>query len=230
MPRGPRPVAPFIPHHVVHRGHNRQVIFAESEDYEYYLGCLCLAKKLYPCRLYAYVLMTNHVHLLLEPAGMKNLSGLMKRVAGRFTRYMNTKYYRRGTLWEGRFRSAVVDGDRYLLAASRYIEINPVRAKMVIHPQDYAWSSYHAHARREVNEALDFDPLYESLGNDAVQRARAYEMWVKESVPEGEWEAIREAIRRGGLLGGKGFQDQIAALVGRRIDNRGPGRPLIQKK
>lgn len=230
MPRGPRPVVPLNPHHVVHRGHNRQVIFAEIEDYAYYLSCLRLAKKLYPCRVYAYVLMTNHVHLLLSPPGMKDLSQLMKRVAGRFTRYMNRKYHRRGTLWEGRFRSAVVEGERYLLAASRYVELNPVRARMVEHPKEYPWSSYGAHAGGEVGDLLDFDPLYESMGNNVSERARAYEAWVKESIPEGEWEDIREAIQRGGLLGGKRFQDQIAALLGRQINNRGPGRPAIPEK
>ena len=209
----------FNPHHVIHRGHNRQVIFAETEDFEYYLSCLRLAKKLYPYRLYAYVLMTNQVHLLLEPRGLKDLSGVMKRVAGRFTRYMNQKYHRRGTLWEGRFRSAVVVGERYLLAVSRYIEMNPVRARMAGHPQEYGWSSYRAHAKGEVDDGLDMDPLYASLGDDANERARVYEAWVKESVPEGEWEAIREAIRRGRLVGRKKFQDEMAILLGRRIDN-----------
>lgn len=230
MPRGPRPIAPYFPHHVIHRGHNRQVIFAEVEDYDYYLSCLKVAKSLYSIKVYAYVLMTNHVHLLLEPQAGRDLSRLMKRVAGRFTRYMNKKYQRRGTLWEGRFRSAVVEGDRYLLAASRYIELNPVRAKMVWHPKEYAWSSYRTHAKGLEDELLDFDPFYAGLGDNAGERSQAYEKWIWESIPEGEWESIREAIQRGGLLGGAKFQEQIAVMVGRRIENRGPGRPRLLRK
>ncbi len=225
MARGPRPVAPFVPHHVIHRGNNRQVIFAEAEDFRYYLSCLRWAKTLYSCRLYAYALMTNHVHLLLEPAGGKELGWLMKRVAGRYTRYMNRKYGRTGTLWEGRFRSALVEGERYLLAVSRYIELNPVRAQMVGHPREYPWSSYSTHAQGKPDGLLDFDPWYESLGEAEAEWGKAYEAWVEGSIPEGEWEGIREGIRRSGLVGGERFQEQISALLGRVVENRGPGRP-----
>ena len=225
MARISRPAAPFLPHHVIHRGNNRQVIFGDREDFRYYLTCLNWAKKHYSTSLYAYVLMTNHVHLLLEPKGLNDLGQCMKRVAGRYTRYVNRKYHRTGTLWEGRFRSSIVEGERYLLAVSRYIEMNPVRAKMVGHPREYPWSSYSSHVEAKSDGLVDFDHWYRGLGQEGLQQGKAYEAWLERSIPKGEWEIIREGIRRSGLVGGRRFKDQVAALLGRFIHNRGPGRP-----
>jgi len=225
MPRGPRPVVPWIPHHVTHRGNNRGLIFINPDDYQFYLACLKWAKTLYRCRIYAYVLMTNHVHLLLDPAHVAHLGSSMKRVAGRYTRYMNKRYGRTGTLWEGRFRSALVERERYLLAACRYIEMNPVRAGIVMHPREYPWSSYLIHAEGKTNSLVDCDPWYESLGIDAHTRGRAYETWLEESIPKGEWDSIRMAIRRSGWAGSEQFGKQIAVILGRVVENRPPGRP-----
>lgn len=230
MPRGPRPVAPLIPHHVIHRGNNRQIIFAEPDDYIYYLACLRSAKALYSCRIYAYVLMTNHVHLLVEPSGPTDLGRFMKRVAGRYTRYMNRKYGRTGTLWEGRFKSALVEGERYLLAVSRYIELNPVRAKLVSDPGEYRWSSYTAHASGDTDGTVDFDPWYQSLGTTAEERGKRYAAWVMESIPAGEWEAIRKSIQREGFVGDPRFKEQIEILLGRAVEMRAPGRPRMLEK
>jgi len=193
MARGPRPVAPSQPHHILHRGHNRQALFAEPENYARYLADLRWAKTLYACRLYAYVLMTNHVHLLLEPSDAGHLAQVMKRVAGRYTRYMNNKYRWTGTVWEGQFKSAVVDDERYLSAVSRYIELNPVRARMVTHPGAYVWSSYTIHARGAADGLVDLDPWYYGLGMDAPARGRAYVAWINEVIPLEEWARIRDA-------------------------------------
>ncbi len=230
MPRGPRPVAPLIPHHIIHRGNNRQAIFARTDDFQYYLSCLRVAKELHSCRIYAYILMTNHVHLLVEPPEPSGLSGFMKRVAGRYTRYMNRTYGRTGTLWEGRFKSALVEGERYLLAVSRYIEMNPVRAAMVPHPGDYRWSSYRAHAQGITDGIVDFDAWYEGLGLRSEDRGKRYQQWVQESIPRGEWDVIREAIRRGGFNGGDRFRDQMSRLLGREFIIRTPGRPRKVEK
>jgi len=143
MPRKARIVVPKTPHHIRQRGHNRQTVFAHDEDYQYDLENLFEWKKEFDCRVYAWCLMTNHVHLIIQPGGStEGLSQLMKRLAGRQTRYVNRLEQRTGSLWEGRFKSSPIETDTYLLACCRYIELNPVRARMVVRPEDYLWSSY----------------------------------------------------------------------------------------
>lgn len=137
MSRTGRIVLPDYPHHVVHRGHNKQDVFRRQQDYERYLAALQEFRRRYGVKLYAYCLMTNHVHLLLEPSSPTGLAQLMKRVAGRYTRYYNRSAGRTGTLWEGRYRSSLVERESYLLACCRYIELNPVRAGLVAKPDLY---------------------------------------------------------------------------------------------
>jgi putative transposase len=138
-----RVVLPDYPHHIVQRGHNRQVVFAGQEDFEYYLEILGECKEIYQVKIYAYCLMTNHVHLLVQPGNdVQSLGQFMKRVAARMTRYRNHLEGRSGTLWESRYKSSPVQNDQYLLACCRYIELNPVCARMVTEPQAYRWSSY----------------------------------------------------------------------------------------
>ncbi|SEK72672.1 putative transposase [Atopomonas hussainii] len=143
MPRMGRIVLPNYPHHVVQRGHNRQVVFAAPEDFQRYLDDLRELKEVFAVKVYAYCLMTNHVHLLLAPDdSAAGLGQLMKALAARATRYRNRLKGRSGTLWESRYKSSIVQTDAYLLACARYIELNPVRARMVAEPADYLWSSY----------------------------------------------------------------------------------------
>ena len=148
MPRIGRAILQYYPHHVVQRGHNRQVVFVETGDYERYLETLAQFKDVYGVKVYAFCLMTNHVHLLVAPEEIAGLGQLMKRLAGRQTRYHNRLEGRTGTLWESRYKSSPVDTDEYLLACTRYIELNPVRARMVATPRDYRWSSCHYHLGR----------------------------------------------------------------------------------
>jgi putative transposase len=153
MPRMGRVVLPNYPHHVVQRGHNRQVVFAEPSDYQRYLDDMRELKTLFDVKVYAFCLMTNHVHLLLAPGdSVAGLGQLMKGLAGRTTRYRNKLEGRSGTLWESRYKSSVVQTDTYLLACSRYIELNPVRAQMVQHAQDYPWSSLHLRLNETTEE------------------------------------------------------------------------------
>lgn len=154
-----------------------------------------------------------------------DLGRLIQSVGRRYVRYINRTYSRTGTLWEGRFKSAVVGRDEYLIACSRYIEMNPVRAGMVGHPRNYPWSSYRAHVGGKSGGLVDWDPWHENLGTEPIKRRKAYECWIEESIPESEWKSIREAARRSGLLGGQQFQDQIEAMLGRVVENRPPGRP-----
>ena len=168
MPRIGRAILQYYPHHVVQRGHNRQVVFAEARDNERYLETLAQFKDVYGVKVYAFCLMTNHVHMLVAPEEIAGLGQLMKRLAGRQTRYHNRLEGRTGTLWESRYKSSPVDTDDYLLACTRYIELNPVRARMVATPEDYRWSSCHYHLGRNGWDWLDPDPCYLALGNDEI--------------------------------------------------------------
>jgi len=230
MPRKARVVLPHTPHHIVQRGHNRQIVFADSGDFSYYLSLVGEFKDLHDLKLHAYCLMTNHVHLLVEPPNARALASFMKRVAGRMTRYRNRLEGRTGTLWESRYKSSPVQRDSYLLTCCRYIELNPVRAGMVQYPEDYPWSSF----RQRMGEpstlaSLDLDPCYLELGDDDAQRRARYRRFLSlagDAGAAGEASVlIREAVQRGQLTGNERFNDEVSGIVGRRVPRRGPGRP-----
>lgn len=232
MPRMGRVVLPNYPHHVVQRGHNRQVVFAAEEDYRRYLGDLRELKDVFGVKVYAYCLMTNHVHLLLAPGDSITVLGqLMKALAARATRYRNRLEGRSGTLWESRYKSSVVQTDGYLLACSRYIELNPVRARMAAEAGDYPWSSYRERIGRDAgSDWLDTDPCFLALGSDQLKRRERYEQFVKQAVPSEEIRLIREALQRGQLTGSSRFIDEIEQITGLRIHQRGQGRPKIDAR
>jgi len=226
MPRTARIVIPNTPHHIIQRGHNREVVFVGEEDYLYYMSNLKEWKEKLNCKIYAYCLMTNHVHLIIDPGRKaENLGLLMKRVTGRQTRYVNKVQGRTGTLWEGRFRSSPINRNEYLLACCRYIELNPVRANMVAEPEEYKWSSYREKIGEVRNSSIDKDPCYDSLGDTERERRKAYKEWMKDAIPEGEWKIIREALQRGQLTGNSRYIEQIEKRIGERIEFRGQGRP-----
>src|SRR5262249_39743315 len=151
------------PHHVIQRGNNRQAIFVDVADYKRYLQLLQEACATYPAALHAYVLMPNHVHLLLTPEKAGELSRLMQALGRRYVRWFNDRHRRTGTLWEGRFRSTVVESERYLLACMRYIELNPIRASLASDPVEYRWSSYAHHVGQVVDPLITDHPLFWSL-------------------------------------------------------------------
>ncbi|HEY6874641.1 MAG TPA: transposase [Geobacteraceae bacterium] len=226
MPRTGRIVIAGYPHHVIQRGHNRQVVFTTEEDYRYYLGNLREWKERLGCRLYAYCLMANHVHLVVDPGERgENLALLMKRVAGRQTGFVNSREKRTGTLWEGRYRSSLVSTDDYFLACCRYVELNPVRNGIAADPAAYRWSSYAGKVGNGGEDWLDEHPIYQGLGTTVEERQARYRDWARAAAAEGELELLRQAIQRGGLIGGSRFVEEIAARVGRRIELRPPGRP-----
>ena len=229
MPRTGRVVLPDYPHHVVQRGHNRQAVFAESADYRYYLETLAEFKAALGVRVYAFCLMTNHIHLLLEPDTRMGLAQLMKRLAGRQTRYHNRAEGRRGTLWEGRYKSSPVQTDSYLLACIRYIELNPVRARMVVAPEQYPWSSFHRWEEPNPYPWLDPLPCAIAGGEDEERPVKQYRDFVGDAIPGGEWELIREAVQRGQLTGNARFVNEVERITGKRIDQRRPGRPKREK-
>ena len=146
MPRLPRYVLPGVPQHIIQRGNNRQAIFACEDDYSVYLDWLKRAAEQYGLAIHAYVLMTNHVHLLATPDAEDSIGKTLQSLGRRYVQYFNRRYGRTGTLWESRYRATVIDSESYLLACSRYIELNPVRAAMVGEPGEYPWSSYRCNA------------------------------------------------------------------------------------
>ena len=174
MPRKPRINLVGIPQHIVQRGNNREACFYAEEDYRRYLDNLQTSAKKYDCRIHAYVLMTNHVHILATPMTEHGVSEMMQTVGRRFVYYMNKTYKRTGTLWEGRFKSSLVDSDCYLFTCMRYIELNPVRASMVDHPSEYKWSRYHTNGLGETNSLIENHPLYVAL--DSAFDSRLYEL------------------------------------------------------
>lgn len=220
MPRMGRVVLPNYPHHVVQRGHNRQVVFAGAEDFQRYLSDLHELKDVFRVKLYAYCLMTNHVHLLLAPGdSIAGLGQLMKALAARATRYRNRLEGRSGTLWESRYKSSVVQSEAYLLACCRYIELNPVRARMVTDAADYPWSSYLARVSGlPENCKVDHDLCFFALGNTEEARCSRYEDFVRQSTPADELKVIRDSLQRGQLTGTSRFIDEVEGVLGLRIE------------
>ena len=185
--------------HIVQRGVNRQECFLTPKDYRAYLAALEESSVEAGVAVHAYVLMTNHVHLLVTPATLPGASAMMQQLGRRFVSYFNKAHARTGTLWEGRFRSSVIATSKYLLACHRYIEMNPVRAGMVARPEDYAWSSYRANALGFSSRLVS--PHFEllALGDDAVERQSRYRRIFAENSADQD-DALRHACRKGAAL------------------------------
>lgn len=148
---------------------------------------------------------------------------LMKRLAGRQTRYVNRQESRRGTLWESRYKSSPIQTDAYFLACCRYVELNPVRARMVASPVAYPWSSYRTRLSSGANELLDTHSCFQALGESTGDRCLSYEEFVHEAIPDGEWDLIRRSVQRGQLTGNDYFIDEVEKMIGRRVEHRAPG-------
>lgn len=216
MARLPRVVLPGQPLHVIQRGNNRSTIFFAEGDYRFYLECVQDACVRWECGVHAYVLMTNYVHLLLTPQYEDGVSRMMQSVGRRYVQYVNDQYRRTGTLWEGRFKSALIDTERYLLRCYRYIELNPVRAGMVVHPSDYEWSSYRHHGEGCEDRLIQDHPLYLSLGKSREDRAQAYREFFGQALEDETLEKIREATNTGWVLGNDRFRLEIEETLKRR--------------
>lgn len=225
MARLPRLTAPGFPHHLIQRGNNQQPTFVDEVDCARYLGELAALAPLHGLAVHAYVLMPNHVHLLATPSGRETLAKVMQALGRRYVRQFNDRHRRTGTLWEGRFRSTVVESDRYLLACMRYIEMNPVRAGLVSEPGRYRWSSHAHHAGLRVDPLVREHEVYWSLGNTPFERQSAYKRLFEQELEASELLAIRYATHRGWALGRDDFKDKLAKAVGRRAGPVAVGRP-----
>jgi putative transposase len=179
--------------HVTQRGHSREAVFAHPHDHQYYLECLVQAGPRVGVSIHAYVLMTNHVHLLVTTGTDRSIRDLMQELGRRYVRRFNARQGRTGALREGRFRAAVIDSDAYLLACMRYIKLNPVRAGLCASADDYRWSSYRANARGESNVAVHAHPTYDALARDPDARQQAYRSLFEAPLSESALQAIRAA-------------------------------------
>jgi len=215
MPRKPRVNLKDIPQHVIQRGNNHQACFFTTQDYTVYLDKLREYSIRHKVSVHSFVLMTNHVHLLMTPESKCGVSELMQALGRYYVRYFNQTHDRTGTLWEGRFRSALVESERYFLTVSRYIELNPVRAKMVCDPARYPWSSYQANALGKEIKLLKPHECYLSLGSSAENRRVAYKALFKHSIPESTLSQIRIAANKCWALGNTNFINQVEKLAGR---------------
>lgn len=216
MARLPRYVVPGQPQHVIQRGNNRSALFIAPEDYLYFHECLADACRRYACEVHAYVLMTNHVHLVLTPHTPTGISKAMQSVGGRYVRYFNVAYRRTGTLCEGRYRATIIDTDRYLLQCCRYVELNPVRAGMVRHPTEYLWSSHRANALGVPDALASPHAAYRALAADDAGRQAAYRALFTAAMDGSALDAIRDATNYAWALGSDRFREEIAAVTGRR--------------
>ncbi len=214
-----------IPQHVTQRGNNRQACFYADEDYRLYLELLNDACRLHACYLHTYVLMTNHVHLLITPSTPDGISRVMCDLGRDFVRTINRNYHRTGTLWEGRFKSSLVDTNRYCLTCYRYLELNPVRAGMVGHPADYRWSSYHCNGLGKPDTLISPHDCWQLRGEDDQGRTATYRALFKAALEQADIEHIRHCMNTGLPTGNDRFRRDIEKVLSIRIGQGKRGRP-----
>lgn len=226
MPRRPRIKLAGLPQHIVQRGINREPCFFAEEDYHCYLHWLEKAAADWHCVIHAYVLMTNHVHLLVTPETEAGIAKLMQAVGRRYVQYINRIYKRTGSLWEGRYKSSLIQAETYLLTCMRYIELNPVRAGMAQDPSQYRWSSYRHNGLGQSDPRLTPHPLYLALDRNDADRQTTYRALFRCELDEDALGDIRLALSQGQPLGHGRFGDRICAAAGVRRTQKRPGRPV----
>lgn len=217
MARLPRLYISGCPQHIIQRGNNRQACFFSDQDYTVYLDKLKDSAAKHNVSIHAFVLMTNHVHLLMTGHSVDGISQVMQNLGRYYVRYINHTYQRTGTLWEGRFKSTLVDTQNYLLTLYRYIELNPVRAQMVRHPVAYPWSSYHSNGGDKDIKLITPHTLYLALGNTEAERKRAYQDLFTSHLSDNIIQTIRDATNKAWVLGDEQFIEQVANNLSRRV-------------
>jgi len=226
MARLKRLFVPGEPQHIIQRGNNRQVIFQDEADCARFLDLLRDASVEHELAIHSYVLMPNHLHLLVTPAKNTSISRVMQSVGRRYVRHFNLKAQRTGTLWEGRYKSTVIDSEQYFMVCSRYIELNPVRAGLVDAPQAYPWSSYRHHIGLAANAMITDHALYWNLGNTPFERQAAYRQMLEEGLTTEQLGRIRDATNKGWVLGSAEFAELLNARANRRATRSHAGRPI----
>ena len=229
MARLPRLVLPDQPHHIIQRGNDRQLIFREAEDYQRFLAWLKESAKEFKVAIHAYVLMPNHLHLLATPSDATGLAQAMQRVGRYYVPWFNQKYQRTGSLFQGRFKTSLIDSERYFMVCSRYIELNPVRAELASTPLDYPWSSYAHHAGARPDPLVTEHALYWALGNTPFQREAAYTQMAGLSLSKAELDSINKAVLKGWPLGSDAFKADLQQRTQRQVLPAKRGRPFKVK-
>ena len=229
MARLPRLTVPGYPHHIIQRGNNRQAIFAGSADYELLAALIDEHARKQHVAIHGYVLMSNHFHLLATPETEEGIPQMMQAVGRRYVRNYNLRQARTGTLWEGRYRSTLIQAERHLLACMVYMDLNPVRAAMVAEAADYPWSSHLHYIGRRTDKLITPHPLYWELGNTPFARDEAYAALVRAGIPEKEKQALTEATLRGWALGEPDYVADLQRRTERRVVKAQAGRPVRSK-
>ncbi|KKO46216.1 transposase [Arsukibacterium ikkense] len=230
MARLPRVHLAGVPEHIIQRGNNRQLCFSNDDDFAAYTHWLAQYADTYQVAIHAWVLMTNHVHLLCTAADNQGISLMMQSLGRQYVRYFNQRYQRSGTLWEGRFKSCLVQEVYYLLAVYRYIELNPVRAAMVQAPADYHWSSYGSNALGLPSRLCQPHPCYLALADSLSERHTVYQSLFSHALGPALLTSIRSNVNKGLALGNDKFRQEIEQLTGRRQHARQRGRPAGWRK
>jgi putative transposase len=227
MARLPRLTVPGYPHHVIQRGNNRQAIFASDADRRALLALWAEYAVKFQVAVHAYVLMSNHFHLLVTPSTESGLPQMMQAVGRRYVRHFNDAHGRSGTLWEGRYRSTLIETDRYLLTCMAYIDLNPVRAGMVAAPADYPWSSHAHHIGLRHDSLITPHALVWALGNTPFAREAAYAELVQGGLSAADQQALTDATLKGWALGSADFLGDLKRRTDRRAEPLKPGRPVV---
>ena len=230
MARLPRLTLPGYPHHIIQRGNNRQAIFASAADYQTLLGLLLENAQKFKVAIHAYVLMPNHFHLLATPETADGLPQMMQAVGRRYVRWFNDAQGRTGTLWEGRYKSTVIDTDQYLLTCMAYLDLNPVRAGLVGQAADHVWSSHGHYSGQRVDKLITPHPLVWALGNTPFAREAAYAELVKDGISATQQVKLTDSALRGWALGDDDFVKELQDLTRRRVSKAAAGRPFKAKK
>jgi putative transposase len=230
MARLPRLTRADYPHHIIQRGNNRQAIFVDRQDFETMLGLLAESAQKFSVAIHAYVLMDNHFHLLATPATAEALPLMMQAVGRSYVRYFNQRHGRSGTLWEGRYRSTLIEAERYLLACMVYIDLNPVRAGMVALPAAWPWSSHAHYLGQRIDKLVTPHALYWALGNTPFAREAAYAALVQAGIGSSEQAALTDAALTGWALGDADFVAELQKKSPRRVAKGRPGRPALPQE
>jgi putative transposase len=228
MPRKPRFYLPGHPAHIIQRGNCRQPVFYDDNDYLSYLTWLSEGAEKHGCSIHAYVLMTNHVHLLMTPDSRESISRTIQYLGRYYVTYINSEYGKSGTLWEGRHKGCVIDSAHYMLTCMRYIELNPVRAGMVAAPIDYRWSSYAANAAGCSDAVITPHPDYLSLGRLPDDRQYAYRELFRRELGAEQIHNIRATVQTGTPLGNEHFREAVEQTLGRKVGQARRGRPVVK--
>jgi putative transposase len=226
MARLPRLTVAGYPHHIIQRGNNRQDIVRSDADREFLLDLLGESARKHQVAFNAYVLMDNHFHLLLTPETAEGVPIMMQAVGRRYVRYFNDLHHRTGTLWEGRYKSTLVQTERYLLACMVYMDLNPVRAGMVVDPKSHPWSSHRHYIGQTPDRRLTPPSVYWALGNTPFAREAAYTELVRAGLSAAQQEAITDATLHGWAMGDADFVADLQKRTPRRITRSQPGRPV----